>query len=650
MVRKHNMLHETIVRDIFDVVKGLKNEDEVQRIVNFNNKNSFKSINTRSEALTLVFPCIASRNCSYESAAMTVKAIEQKHVSLLTMLFAAIQVTDANDAFEYLKRFHTNLDAKQISVDSFLDAMDGFVESHIVKNQLDEVQIMEAYETIKADMKANMNCYFEFTDISESSLGDYKVYTYGNEKDIRNMNPIIDIMTENDNIIEKDYDSVPPYQLTNLTNDELFGQHVNIAGAGQDEGKVSIEQLARDLFNYELTPGEITDTFDLFKQCYRSSEEKRYDVEDYETTMDAYCEAYIQKSIVPLQEKLKFNTDIPVYQIPDNLAQALVNSNMNANDILSIHNTMHNANLNATRQADTRTTAINNDRNARLQRGEMERQFNIKMAYQQQRDAIDDERREREYQHQIAKDNENLRLQRQKNSMEMQKLLMSVNQNRLVDQDVKKANDLQPTLMVVNFVRKADTEREYPVMSSFVIGVKAKLYVVDGSDIFNRFKIKSNDKNLLLNLVKVGTREISFFKDFLFAIDNAKLDAVSQSRRGSSSKFWKVLERRALKSKMRRSLNMINDATAITSIIVTADEVEFFKKTQYIDLEVPKVMNRIMDAYNLLNFVILDDNTEVAKFLTDTGDDVYELVTYDHLQKEQRDNTKKILNLMSKMR
>ena len=95
---------------------------------------------------------------------------------------------------------------------------------------------------------------------------------------------------------------------------------------------------------------------------------------------------------------------------------------------------------------------------------------------------------------------------------------------------------------------------------------------------------------------------------------------------------------------------MINDATAITSIIVTADEVEFFKKTQYIDLEVPKVMNRIMDAYNLLNFVILDDNTEVAKFLTDTGDDVYELVTYDHLQKEQRDNTKKILNLMSKMR
>lgn len=647
MVRKHNMLHETIVRDIFDVVKGLKNEDEVQRIVNFNNKNSFKSINTRSEALTLVFPCIASRNCSYESAAMTVKAIEQKHVSLLTMLFAAIQVTDANDAFEYLKRFHTNLDAKQISVDSFLDAMDGFVESHIVKNQLDEVQIMEAYETIKADMKANMNCYFEFTNISESSLGDYRVYTYSNEKDIRNMNPII---TENDNIIEKDYDSVPPYQLTNLTNDELFGQHVNIAGAGQDERKASVKQLARDLFNYDLTPGELTDTFDLFKQCYRSSEEKRYDVEDYDTAMDAYCEAYIQKSIVPLQEKLKFNTDIPVYQIPDNLAQALANSNMNANDALAIHNTIYNANLNATRQADTRTTALNNDRNTRLQRGEMQRQFNIKTDYQKQRDAIDDERRERDYQHQVDKDNENLRLQRQKNSIEMQKLLMSVNQNRLVDQDVKKANDLQPTLMVVNFVRKSDSEREYPIMSSFVIGVKAKLYVVDGSDIFNRFKIKSNDKNPILNLVKVGTREISFFKDFLFAIDNAKLDAVSQSRRGSSSKFWKVLERRALKSKMRRSLNMINDATAITSIIVTADEVEFFKKTQYIDLEVPKVMNRIMDAYNLLNFVILDDNTEVAKFLTDTGDDVYELVTYDHLQKEQRDNTKKILNLMSKMR
>ena len=307
-------------------------------------------------------------------------------------------------------------------------------------------------------------------------------------------------------------------------------------------------------------------------------------------------------------------------------------------------------NMSALRQADQRITNLNTDHNNRADRAERERQFNINQQYKAERDKAEDLRRAAEFGANYGNERDKIAIQRQKNDIEMQKLLMSVNQRRLVDQDVKKANDLQPTLMVVNFIRKSDSEKSYPIQTSFVIGVKCKLYVVDGSDIFNRFAVKSTDRNLVLNLVKVGTREISFFKDFLFAIDNAKIDAISQSRRGASSKFWKVLERRALKSRIRRSLNMTNDATAITSIIVTADEVEFFKKTKYIDLEIPSVMNKIMDAYNLMNFVIVDDNVEVAKFLTDTGDDVYELITYDQLQKEQRDNTKKIINLMSKMR
>ena len=204
--------------------------------------------------------------------------------------------------------------------------------------------------------------------------------------------------------------------------------------------------------------------------------------------------------------------------------------------------------------------------------------------------------------------------------------------------------------MTVNFISKGSAHSTYTIYSSFVVGVKAKLTVCDGMNILNRFKIKHNSKNLMLNLIKVSTREISFFKDFLFAIDNAKLDAVSQSRRGSSSKMWKVLERRALKSKIRRSFNMTNDATSITSIIITSDEVEFFKKTEYIDLEAPKVINNIMEAYNLLHLVILDDNLEIAKIVSDTGDGKYELITYNNMEKEQKDNSKKILNLMSKMR
>lgn len=215
---------------------------------------------------------------------------------------------------------------------------------------------------------------------------------------------------------------------------------------------------------------------------------------------------------------------------------------------------------------------------------------------------------------------------------------------RIVDSEIKKANELAPTLMYVNFY--AGDEGKY---TSAIVGVKAKLYVCDSEDIMNRLEVKNSDKNLLLNLIKVSSREISFFRDFVFAIDRAKIDALSQSRRGSSSKLWKVLERRAVKSKIRRALSMTNDATAITTLAITKEEVEYLKKTRYIDVENPRIITRIMDAYNMMGFAIADESLEICKFLYDDGEGEYETITYNGLEREQKDNTKKIVNLMSKM-
>jgi hypothetical protein len=124
---------------------------------------------------------------------------------------------------------------------------------------------------------------------------------------------------------------------------------------------------------------------------------------------------------------------------------------------------------------------------------------------------------------------------------------------------------------------------------------------------------------------------------------------MSQSRRGSSNKMWKVLERRAVKSKIRRAFSMSNDATAITTLCITQEEVEYLKRTRYIDVENPRVIAKIMDAYNMMGFVIVDEALEIAKFLYDDGDANYEVITFDNLEREQRDNTKKIVNLMSKV-
>ncbi len=231
-----------------------------------------------------------------------------------------------------------------------------------------------------------------------------------------------------------------------------------------------------------------------------------------------------------------------------------------------------------------------------------------------------------------------------KNTMDAIAKDQQVAAGRIMDSEIKKANELVPTLMYVNFYAGDEN-----IFTSAVVGVKAKLYVCDSEDIMNRLEVKNSDKNLLLNLVKVSSREISFFRDFVFAIDRAKIDALSQSRRGSSSKLWKVLERRAVKSKIRRALSMTNDATAITTLAITKEEVEYLKKTRYIDVENPRIITRIMDAYNMMGFVIADESLEICKFLYDDGEGEYETITYNGLEREQKDNTKKIVNLMSKM-
>lgn len=213
--------------------------------------------------------------------------------------------------------------------------------------------------------------------------------------------------------------------------------------------------------------------------------------------------------------------------------------------------------------------------------------------------------------------------------------------------DIKKANELVPTMMIVNFI---STGTGTAIPCDVIVGVKAKMYLIDSADVITRLALKNKDNNGFGNFIRATTREISFWKDFVFAVEKAKVDALSSSGRGSSSKIWKLLERRALKSKVRRTLGMNNDATAITSLVISQNEVEVLKKNENIDVEKPGVIKGIMDAYNLMSFVIVDEAQELVKFIFDDGDSAYETLTFSHLEREAADgSSKKIINLMTKM-
>lgn len=220
---------------------------------------------------------------------------------------------------------------------------------------------------------------------------------------------------------------------------------------------------------------------------------------------------------------------------------------------------------------------------------------------------------------------------------------------QVLNTEYKKANELMPTLMVINFQTRTPAG-DYHVVDSVVIGVKAKLYPISSEDMVTHLVAKAKDANWIQKLIKASTREISFFKDFLFAIDKAKVDALSLSRKGSANKMWKVLERRAVKSKWNRLMAKSNDATAITTIMLSQNEVDFIKKEYQID--VTDVVNTriLMEKFNLLGIAVIDESLEIAKFMWDTGEDIWETVSFNNLERESNDNTyKKVVNLMTKV-
>lgn len=217
---------------------------------------------------------------------------------------------------------------------------------------------------------------------------------------------------------------------------------------------------------------------------------------------------------------------------------------------------------------------------------------------------------------------------------------------QLLPSEVKKANEMQPSIMVVNFYVN-DRDKDLNIAQQAVAGVKSKLYPVSSSDILNRIIIKTVDSDIMLKLVKVSTREISFIKDFLLGLDQAKLDALSKSRKGSGSALFRALERRAIKGKVRKTFRLDNSAKAISTLVITQEEAEQLSKYNNIDVTNPKIAAAFMEKLNLLYFVIVDTTSECINIITD-GESLFETYSFTALEREAGDGAyKKVVKLMS---
>lgn len=217
----------------------------------------------------------------------------------------------------------------------------------------------------------------------------------------------------------------------------------------------------------------------------------------------------------------------------------------------------------------------------------------------------------------------------------------------VIKSDIEKANEAVPSLMIINFKSRYG---ERTTLSTAVIGVKAMIHYVSSEDMINKVMLKNSDRNGLFNFIRATTREISFFKDFLFAVDRAKVDALSKAGKGSTSSIWKLLELRANESKRRKSL-LKNDATcsAIATIVITKAEVELIKKYHRIDLSKAGTLKSIMRGYSIMCAAIIDDAIEKVDFLWDDGSQGFETYSFSSLEREESSGMyKKVINMINK--
>lgn len=511
--------HESVVRDIVDILTSLKDYDEVQFINNAKANRSFKSITSATKDLILTFPVMVSSDIEPDNAIMIAKAHEKKMASLLHILFTAISVGNNEDVFDYVKKFHSNIGSMSGTLDSYADSLDKmaatFGESYDQTLKIDK----EVLNTVLEDLKESN--YTLPDNVKESSLESYKIvpgYRTG-MKDI---------------IIKEEPQILYEWRRDDLTNRASFNNR---------------QDAASYISSYGYDPNNEPD-FDSIN------------VGD-------------------------INPDGRSRVTNDNLADL--------------------------RAAYSYLSTQDPERSS----------YGSKLTYRSG-------------------------FENNKDYAEYLKNMSSYHGQAILNTEYKKANELQPTMMVINFMRHSETSGD--TINTAVIGIKAKIYPVSSADICNRITGKLDDKNVLTNFIRATTNEIAFFRDFLFAIDNAKLDAMSYGKKATSNKLWKVLERRAQKSKFRRSLKMYNDATAITTLVLSENDAEYLKKVNNVDILNVSKARKILDSYNFMCICILNQSTEVASILYDTGDDTFEMIPFSGLEREASDNSyKKMVNLLSKV-
>lgn len=606
-----------IISELLELFKSIKDLKDGQSLdIKFNNARSSISREAYSNSGVLNFPVLVSGSLSLDNVTMVSKALERNYVSFLTILTSFNSITDEQSISKYIKKFHQNVDEEDISPFSS--------------------------KNLKDISNTNMRNIFR----ESSNLFDSQVFCLA-ERDVSFLNNLR--LSEN--------------SIINLLESCCKSKNEKCE-EGED---ISIDDLCSDAEEFESCNKKIKKCSD--NKCDDNFDEYDYVVNYDELDNDEQCK--VKKAIKERCRnakcecfKYRYNTGIKSLVLKEstgNYTQVLLVKNLNNNSLKLLeaqlipmkdvsrslytnilkesYENMKDYTPDLNMDSLNERTIINNNYSM-IGRGYIKDKYTHRL-----NEDIYDAGTVSATGMDISDGRGGTSRKRFGDDIVIDNIDTIVPKDILRDNDVKKANELIPTTVHLKTYFK-NNERITPI--DYMIGIKATVHKIDSQSMIENVAKSLKRGKAFFNLMRVTSGEISFFKDFVFAITRIKDDVKSKHK---DNPWWDALYRRKKSANLLKGINASNQLVPNATLVLSMDEVEYIKNQYGFDLMNDKVAKDVIKQLFLLGFVVVDSSIQVAYFLFD-GARNYQSYSFNALERENSNaskNVKEIMQVLGRM-
>lgn len=218
------------------------------------------------------------------------------------------------------------------------------------------------------------------------------------------------------------------------------------------------------------------------------------------------------------------------------------------------------------------------------------------------------------------------------------RLYQNMNGPRIVERDLKRANDMMPFGIQCRMMAVND-KNEFVQYMDFVVGVKTVLHLVKSDEMIENIIRTLQNQSVLFKFLRWTTGEISLFKNIIFDLDNIKFDA---STRSNGRNPWFSTLRRLKEHRFRlKDMTVPSVVVPNSTIVISNYEADYIEKKTGVNIHNPEVAKKIMKNLFLMSFAIVDDASRVIDIIYDGSDD-YQTYALETLEREVSLNSNKL--------